>query len=117
MRYTCHFAVNKLDVIRAASQADRAPGRLRVTPVTVANGQIIRVAAVGISEFGEAFSNSSTLSLRWELTSCNNLAYWDDDYNSKMTKSGWERFLALRNESGLVNISTNSLLIISFFRR
>ncbi|CAD5333574.1 unnamed protein product [Arabidopsis thaliana] len=96
--------VNKLDVIRAASQADRAPGRLRVTPVTVANGQIIRVAAVGISEFGEAFSNSSTLSLRWELTSCNNLAYWDDDYNSKMTKSGWERFLALRNESGLCTV-------------
>ncbi|XP_020868269.1 nuclear pore complex protein GP210 [Arabidopsis lyrata subsp. lyrata] len=96
--------VNKLDVIRAASQADRAPGRLRVTPVTVANGQIIRVAAVGISEFGEAFSNSSTLSLRWELTSCNNLAYWDDDYNSKMTKSSWERFLALRNESGLCTV-------------
>ncbi|KAG7544003.1 Bacterial Ig-like group 2 [Arabidopsis thaliana x Arabidopsis arenosa] len=96
--------VNKLDVIRAASQADRAPGRLRVTPVTVANGQIIRVAAVGISEFGEAFSNSSTLSLRWELTSCNNLAHWDDNYNSKMTKSSWERFLALRNESGLCTV-------------
>ncbi|XP_010435974.1 PREDICTED: nuclear pore complex protein GP210-like [Camelina sativa] len=96
--------VNKLDVIRAASQADRAPGRLRVTPVTVANGQIIRVAAVGISEFGEAFSNSSTLSLRWELSSCKSLAYWDDDYNSKMTKSSWERFLALRNESGLCTV-------------
>uniref|UniRef100_A0A1J3FQQ1 BIG2 domain-containing protein n=1 Tax=Noccaea caerulescens TaxID=107243 RepID=A0A1J3FQQ1_NOCCA len=96
--------VNKLDVVRAASQADRAPGRLRVTPVTVANGQIIRVAAVGISDSGEAFSNSSTLSLRWELSSCNNLAYWDDDYNSKMTKSSWERFLALRNESGLCTV-------------
>ncbi|EOA18977.1 hypothetical protein CARUB_v10007615mg [Capsella rubella] len=96
--------VNKLDVIRAASQADRAPGRIRVTPVTVANGQIIRVAAVGISEFGEAFSNSSTLSLRWELSSCTNLAYWDDDYNTKMTKSSWERFLALHNESGLCTV-------------
>ncbi|ESQ46942.1 hypothetical protein EUTSA_v10027618mg [Eutrema salsugineum] len=96
--------VNKLDVVRAASQADRAPGRLRVTPVTVANGQIIRMAAVGISDFGEAFSNSSTLSLRWELSSCNNLAYWDDDYNSKMTKSSWEKFLALRNESGLCTV-------------
>lgn len=89
-------------MIGAASLADRAPGRLRVTPVTVANGQIIRVAAVGISDSGEAFSNSSTLSLRWELSSCDNLASWDDDYNSKMTKSSWERFLALRNESGLV---------------
>ncbi|KAL1216051.1 Nuclear pore complex protein [Cardamine amara subsp. amara] len=96
--------VNKLDVIRAANQADRAPGRLRVTPVTVANGQIIRVAAVGISDSGEAFSNSSTLSLRWELSSCNNLAHWDDDYNSKITKSSWERFLALRNESGLCTV-------------
>lgn len=96
------FTVNKLSVIRAASQAERAPGRLRVTPVTVANGQIIRVAAVGISDSGEAFSNSSTLSLRWELSSCDNLASWDDDYNSKMTKTSWERFLALRNESGLV---------------
>lgn len=98
------FTVNKLDVIRAISQADRAPGRLRVAPVTVANGQIIRVAAVGISDSGEAFSNSSTLSLRWELSSCDNLAHWDDDFNSKMTKSSWERFLALRNESGLVRI-------------
>ncbi|CAN6929466.1 unnamed protein product [Brassica oleracea] len=96
--------VNKLSVIRAASQAERAPGRLRLTPVTVANGQIIRVAAVGISDSGEAFSNSSTLSLRWELSSCDNLASWDDDYNSKMTKTSWERFLALRNESGLCTV-------------
>ncbi|CAN8257909.1 unnamed protein product [Cochlearia groenlandica] len=96
--------VNKLDVVRAASQADRASGRLRVTPTTVANAQIIRIAAVGISGSGEAFSNCSSLSLKWELSSCNNLAYWDDDYNSKLTKSHWERFLALRNESGLCTV-------------
>lgn len=104
MGYTCDFTVSKLDVIRAANQADRAPGRIRVNPVTVANGQMIRVAAVGISDFGEPFSNSSTLSLRWELSSCDNLAYWEDAYNTKMTKSSWERFLTLRNESGLVKI-------------
>ncbi|GAV68566.1 RRM_1 domain-containing protein/Big_2 domain-containing protein [Cephalotus follicularis] len=93
--------VNEHAVIRTAIQADRSPGRIRVTPVTVANGQIIRAAAVGISESGEAFANSSSLYLRWELSSCDDLAYWDDTYNSQRSKSSWEQFLALRNESGL----------------
>ncbi|KAJ0052503.1 hypothetical protein Pint_02808 [Pistacia integerrima] len=93
--------VNEREVIRTASQADRSPGRIRVTPVTVANGQTIRIAAVGISNFGKAFANSSSLCLRWELSSCDRLAYWDDTYGSMRSESSWERFLVLQNESGL----------------
>ncbi|KAK0591220.1 hypothetical protein LWI29_037217 [Acer saccharum] len=93
--------VNKREVIQTANQADRSPGRIRVTPITVANGQTIRLAAVGISNTGEAFANSSSLCMRWELSSCEGLAYLDDAYGSQRSKSSWERFLVLQNESGL----------------
>ncbi|KAJ4729295.1 nuclear pore complex protein [Melia azedarach] len=93
--------VNERKVIRSAAQADRSPGRLRVSPVTVANEQTIRLAAVGIGSSGEAFANSSSLCLRWELSDCDGLAHWDDAYSSAKSKSSWERFLVLQNESGL----------------
>ncbi|XP_038715182.1 nuclear pore complex protein GP210 isoform X2 [Tripterygium wilfordii] len=92
--------VNERDAIQTAIQADRASGRVRVTPVTVANGQRIRIAAVGITDSGEAFANSSSLSLSWELSSCGGLAYWDDN-DPQMARCKWERFLVLQNESGL----------------
>ncbi|OMO69335.1 Bacterial Ig-like, group 2 [Corchorus olitorius] len=93
--------VNERDVIQTAFQADRSPGRIHVNPVTVANGQTIRVAAVSISSSGEPFANSSSLFLTWELGNCENLAYWDDAYDSdKAKRSSWERFLVLQNESG-----------------
>lgn len=94
--------MNEHKVIQTAAQADRSPGRIRVTPVTVANGQTIRIAAVGISSSGEAFANSSSLCLGWELSNCDGLAYWDDAYGSQKSASSWERFLVLQNESGLV---------------
>lgn len=94
----CHFSVNELEAIRTAIQADRSLGRLRVTPITVANGRTIRLSAVSISNTGEAFANSSSLYLKWELSSCDGLAYWDDTG----AKYSWERFLRLQNESGLV---------------
>lgn len=99
--YELCFAVNEREIIRAAAQADRSSGRLRNAPVTVANGRTIRISAAGISDAGEAFANSSSLSLRWELSSCEGLAYWD--YAFDVVKSNnWERFLILQNESGLV---------------
>ncbi|MED6133436.1 hypothetical protein PIB30_028200 [Stylosanthes scabra] len=92
--------VNEHTIIRAAAQADRSSGRLRNAPVTVANGRTIRVSAAGISDSGKAFANSSSLSLRWELSRCEGLAYWD--YAFDIVKSNnWERFLVLQNESGL----------------
>ncbi|KAK4603548.1 hypothetical protein RGQ29_012174 [Quercus rubra] len=93
--------VNERNVIQAAIQADRSSGRIRVTPVTVANGRTVRIAAVGISNTGEPFANSSSLCLRWELSSCDGLAYWDDAFDSVRLKCSWERFLVLQNESGL----------------
>lgn len=96
--------VNKHEVIRTATQADRSPGRIRVNPVTVANGQTIRVAAVGISNSGEPFANSSSLCLSWELSNCDGLAYWDQDYDPKRFVASWERFLVLQNESGLCTV-------------
>ena len=98
----CHCSVNEHNVIRTAIQADRSSGRIRVTPVTVANGRTVRIAAVGLSNTGEAFANSSSLCLRWELSSCDGLAYWDDALDSVRSKCSWERFLVLQNEPGVV---------------
>ncbi|XP_022934341.1 nuclear pore complex protein GP210 isoform X2 [Cucurbita moschata] len=91
---------NKIDVIRTAILVDGGSVRHRAAPVTVANGRTIRIAAVGVSDLGEPFANSSSLHLRWELSSCGSLAYWDERYDSKRSKYSWERFLRLRNESG-----------------
>ncbi|CBI34863.3 unnamed protein product, partial [Vitis vinifera] len=93
--------VNEPGVIWAATQADRNPERIRVTPITVANGRTIRIAAVGISNSGKAFANSSSLCLKWELSNCDALAFWDDSYDLGGSSSGWERFLILQNESRL----------------
>lgn len=94
--------MNARDVIRSATQADHSPERMRATPITVANGRTIRLSSVGISNAGEAFGNSSSLDLRWELSSCDGLATWEDVYDITTSKSGWERFLILQNASGLV---------------
>ncbi|XWS30400.1 hypothetical protein CRYUN_Cryun24cG0114100 [Craigia yunnanensis] len=84
-----------------AIQAGRSPGQIHVTPVTVENGQTIRVAAVSISTSAEPFANSSSLCLKWELGNCDSLAYWDYAYDSESSnKSSWARFMVLRNESG-----------------
>lgn len=125
--YPCHFSVNELEAIRTAIQADRSLGRLRVTPITVANGRTIRLASVGISNTGEAFANSSSLHLKWELSGCDGLAYWDDTRDPKGAKYSWERFLRLQNESGLVRqdfwcfvflfLSAQSFVLLFFHMR
>ncbi|KAH0984630.1 hypothetical protein GBA52_011807 [Prunus armeniaca] len=83
--------VNEREVRRTAIQADCSSGRIRGTPVIVANGRTIRLAAIGISISGEAFANSSSLYLRWELISCNEMANWDDADNLERSEHGWER--------------------------
>ncbi|WRX20784.1 Bacterial Ig-like domain [Theobroma cacao] len=109
--------VNDRDVIRTAIQADCSPGQIHVTPVTVANGQTIRMAAVSISTSGEPFANSSSLCLKWELGNCDSLAYWDYAHDSESSKkSSWERFLVLQNESGSVLMLIFILLSISYFQ-
>ncbi|CAL5408204.1 unnamed protein product [Camellia sinensis] len=70
LRYSFLSTTNKLDVIWSAIQADRGPGRVRATPITVANGRTVRVSSVGISDSGKAFGNSSALHLSWELSNC-----------------------------------------------
>ncbi|WCJ21095.1 Nuclear pore complex protein GP210 [Euphorbia peplus] len=92
--------VNSFEAIRTAALADRSTTKNRVNPITVANGKTIRVAAVAIDAFGKAFANSSSLSLKWELSSCEGVAYWDFRNEAKWSKSSWERFLVLQNESG-----------------
>ncbi|XP_043725573.1 nuclear pore complex protein GP210 [Telopea speciosissima] len=93
--------VNAPDVVRSAVQADRSPGRIQLTPITVANGCTIRLAAVGVHSSGKAFANSSSLYLKWELLDCDKLAYWDDANALEQSRASWERFLALQNASGL----------------
>ncbi|OVA20622.1 Bacterial Ig-like [Macleaya cordata] len=92
--------VNTPELIWSAAQADRTPGRIRATPIIVANGCTIRVAAVGLHSSGKAFANSSSLFLNWELSSCDGLAYWNASAVEK-SRTSWERFLILQNASGL----------------
>lgn len=96
--------VNKPDSIQAAIQADRGPGRIRSVPSTVANWRTIRVSAVGISDTGKAFANTSSLHLRWELNNCDDLAFWNDADKFRMSKNSWERYLALKNATGLCTV-------------
>lgn len=104
------ISVNKLDIIQYAIQAERDPGCIRSLPRTVANGQTIRLSAVGISNSGNAFSNSSSVPLRWELNDCQELGSWNEAYNSQLTVSSWERYLRLENASGQVLLEYLSLM-------
>ncbi|CAM8898328.1 unnamed protein product [Rhodiola kirilowii] len=102
--------VNDLDAILTTIKAESGPGKVRMPPITVANGRTIRVAAVGITDSGKAFANSSSLSLSWELANCDELAFWDDNHISDMSVSIWERFLVLRNESGMCDVRASAVL-------
>ncbi|XP_068664790.1 nuclear pore complex protein GP210 isoform X3 [Aristolochia californica] len=93
--------VNKPDFIRSAIQADRGPGKIRVSPISVANSCTIRVAAVGVHDSGSAFANSSSLCLQWELSGCEQLAYWKESDHRERSECNWERFLVLQNATGL----------------
>lgn len=90
--------VNRLDIIEATVKADRSPDRIRTSPVVVANGCTIRIAAVGIHMTGRSFANSSSLCLRWELNNCEELAHWNG--TESFESSSWERYLVLHNTSG-----------------
>ena len=96
---------NQLDILEAASKADRGPDRLQASPVVISNGRNIRLAAVGIHGNGRFFANSSSLCLKWEATGCEGLAYFDETKSSEMSdESAWERFLVLQNSTGVVSI-------------
>eukprot|EP00268_Persea_americana_P027648 TRINITY_DN2697_c0_g3_i2.p1 TRINITY_DN2697_c0_g3~~TRINITY_DN2697_c0_g3_i2.p1 ORF type:complete len:1086 (+),score=189.17 TRINITY_DN2697_c0_g3_i2:239-3496(+) len=92
--------VNRPDLILSATQADRGPGKLRISPITVANACTIRVSAVGIHSSGNAFANASSLCLKWELSHCDDLAYWEENGSLERSMSTWERFLVLQNKTG-----------------
>ncbi|CAN4080170.1 unnamed protein product [Withania somnifera] len=105
--------VNSIEVIQSAAQADRGSGRIRTTPVTIANGRTVRLSAVGISETGIAFGNSSSLPLKWELKDCGDLAFWDDIHNLAML-STWEKYLILANATGLCVVRATVIGSIDF---
>ncbi|WOL18742.1 nuclear pore complex protein [Canna indica] len=93
---------NTFDAIYAAKNVDRSPARIRTSPITVSNGRTIRIAAVSIHVSGRAFANSSSLCLKWELSGCEDLAFWDDSSTAKQFAGAkWESFLVLQNASGL----------------
>lgn len=95
---------NRLDILEAASKADRSPNRLQASPVVISNGRSIRLAAAGVHGNGRFFANSSSLCLRWEVTECEGLAYLDQAKDAEMLdQSSWERFLVLQNSTGLVS--------------
>jgi len=103
MSDTC--SENQLDILEAASKADRGPDRLQASPVVISNGRTIRLAAVGRHGNGRFFANSSSLCLKWEATGCEGLAYFDETKSSEMfDESAWERFLVLQNSTGVVSI-------------
>ncbi|KAK3132641.1 hypothetical protein QOZ80_6AG0525560 [Eleusine coracana subsp. coracana] len=93
---------NRLDILEAASKVDRDPDRLQSSPVVISNGRSIRLAAAGIHENGRFFSNSSSLCLKWQVTGCEGLAYFDEAKAPEMLdESAWEKFLVLQNSTGL----------------
>ncbi|CAA0820165.1 Nuclear pore complex protein GP210 [Striga hermonthica] len=98
-------ALNALPAIKSAAQAERSIEGLRVSPITVANGRKIRVSAVGLGNSGKAFANSSSLRLSWQLTECEMLAFFEEQYGPT-TYSSWERFLILQNASGTCVVRT-----------
>ncbi|MQL88338.1 hypothetical protein Taro_020894, partial [Colocasia esculenta] len=114
MALTCSFPssitlivnehVNTFDAISSSMQAAHGPGKVRISPVIVANGCKIRIAAVGVHASGRPFANSSSLCLRWELNGCQGLAYWVDAGTSEKSATNWERFLILENASGLCTV-------------
>ncbi|KAJ1288978.1 hypothetical protein BS78_02G130300 [Paspalum vaginatum] len=96
---------NQLDILEAASKADRGPDRLQASPVVVSNGRDIRLAAVGAHGSGGFFANSSSLCLKWEATECEGLAYFDEaKYAEMLDESAWERFLVLQNSTGVCTV-------------
>lgn len=96
---------NRLNILEAASKADRDPDRLQAPAVVISNGRNIRLAAVGIHGNGRFFANSSSLCLRWETIGCEGLAYFAETKSAEMLdESAWERFLVLQNSTGVVSI-------------
>ncbi|KAH0462028.1 hypothetical protein IEQ34_009603 [Dendrobium chrysotoxum] len=96
---------NTLDVIENAANADHGPGQVRSSPITVAYGCTIRIAAVGLHITKKVFANSSSLCLSWELIGCKDLAYWRDNESCKRSmNNNWERFLVLNKISGLCTV-------------
>ncbi|KAL6838421.1 hypothetical protein ACP4OV_031666 [Aristida adscensionis] len=96
---------NRLDILEAASKADRGPDRVQASPIVISNGRNIRLAAASIHGTGRFFANSSSLCLKWKITGCEGLAYFDDAKPSEMPdESAWERFLVLQNSTGVCNV-------------
>nr|CAB3452832.1 unnamed protein product [Digitaria exilis] len=96
---------NRLDILEAASKADRGPDRLQASPVVISNGRNIRLAAVGIHRNGRFFANSSSLCLKWEAMGCEGLAVFDEAKSAEMLDdSAWERFLVLQNSTGVCTV-------------
>ncbi|KAK8459403.1 hypothetical protein SEVIR_2G136800v4 [Setaria viridis] len=96
---------NRLNILEAASKADRDPDRLQAPAVVISNGRNIRLAAVGIHGNGRFFANSSSLCLRWETIGCEGLAYFAETKSAEMLdESAWERFLVLQNSTGVCTV-------------
>uniref|UniRef100_K3ZPX0 BIG2 domain-containing protein n=1 Tax=Setaria italica TaxID=4555 RepID=K3ZPX0_SETIT len=96
---------NRLNILEAASKADRDPDRLQAPAVVISNGRNIRLAAVGIHGNGRFFANSSSLCLKWETIGCEGLAYFAETKSAEMLdESAWERFLVLQNSTGVCTV-------------
>jgi nuclear pore complex protein Nup210 len=96
-------AENSLSQIREAAQVERDSSRRHMTPVTVINGRVIRVAAVALYN-SRPFANSSSLIVNWKLLGCDNLAEWEAPESSEKVNylDGWEQKLVLANVAGKV---------------
>jgi nuclear pore complex protein Nup210 len=94
---------NSLSQIREAAQVERDSSRCHMTPVTVINGRVIRVAAVALYN-SRPFADSSSLIVNWKLLGCDNLAKWEAPESSEKVNylDGWEQKLVLGNVAGKV---------------
>ncbi|CAK9273031.1 unnamed protein product [Sphagnum jensenii] len=97
---------NSLSQIREAAQVERDSSHCHMTPVTVINGRVIRVAAVALYN-SRPFADSSSLIVNWKLLGCDNLAKWEAPESSEKVNylDGWEQKLVLANVAGKCTVS------------
>ncbi|KAI5054712.1 hypothetical protein GOP47_0029857 [Adiantum capillus-veneris] len=88
--------------IKLSAQAHRDRNRVHLSPVTVANGRSLRVAAVALDGNGSPFANASSLPVDWMLVDCLGLAYWEGHPPSEafIDNGSLEENIILKENSG-----------------
>lgn len=109
----CDETGNQLSRIKASAQAERDQNHLHNTPITVVNGRTLRIAAVALDATGSPFANASSLPLKWILSNCKGLAYWEgyDTSQTHIEGGQWEQKLVLSDTAGQCLVRASVVLL------